>query len=345
MINKYKSVSFSERLFKFFTPFRAYAITILFALAYGYACVVVFNNGALGEFDLETFSWTFVFLVPYAIGIASVSSNYFTKRWMKNDVADYRKITFLEAIFVPWLGVFAVSLAALVLTLGFLLCFVISIPIVFPAASFGGLSVWLIQKHKKCVAILIACALFAPFGLSPVEAEFEKERQTVHTLTSIHINANAETVWNEIGRVELITEDEHRFNWTHWVGIPRPVKAILSDPVVGGMRVGYFENGLKFEEEITEIEENVLMRFKITEASDTLLPAPLDVIDGEVFDVVAGMYEIEPLEDGTVLLHFSSEHYLQTRFNRYGARWTDYLMHNLQDYILGIIKARAEQVG
>ena len=331
-------------VFRFFTPFRTYALTVILALAYGYFCVVFFSDGFLGNLDLETFSWTFVFLVPYAIGIVSVSSNYFTKRWRKDESLPLKEISIWEAIFIPWLGVALVTLGALAITLGFLLCFVISVPIVFPAASFGGLSVWLIQKNQKFVTILIACSIFAPFGFSPVEAQFEKERQTVHTLTSIHINANAETVWSEIGRVDVIEEEEHRFNWTHWVGIPRPVEATLTEPEVGGVRIGHFENGLKFEEEIIEWEENVLMRFRISEASDTLLPAPLDVMDGETFDVVAGMYQIEPLDDGTVILHFSSEHYLQTRFNRYGARWTDYLMRNLQDYILEIIKERAELV-
>ncbi|MEM9774508.1 MAG: hypothetical protein AAF902_08015, partial [Chloroflexota bacterium] len=137
---------------------------------------------------------------------------------------------------------------------------------------------------------------------------------------------------------------EHHFNWIHYVGIPRPVEATLSNPSLGGMREGYFENGLRFEEEIIEWEEHKQMGFKITEASDSLLPKPLDVIDGETFDIVSGKYEIEELDDGSVILHFSSEHFLSTRFNNYGAYWTDLLMRNLQNYILEIVKARAESI-
>ncbi|MEM8860781.1 MAG: hypothetical protein AAGD96_20860 [Chloroflexota bacterium] len=84
------------------------------------------------------------------------------------------------------------------------------------------------------------------------------------------------------------------------------------------------------------------MGFEITNASDSLLPKPLDVIDSETFDIVGGMYEIEALNDGTVMLHFTSEHFLSTRFNNYGAHWTDLLMRNLQNYILEIVKVRAE---
>ena len=60
------------------------------------------------------------------------------------------------------------------------------------------------------------------------------------------------------------------------------------------------------------------------------------------FDVIDGAYTIEPLTDGRVLLHLSSHHRLSTRFNVYGGAWTDYVMRDLQNYILRIIKARCE---
>ncbi|MFT5197078.1 MAG: hypothetical protein ACI85U_004118 [Candidatus Promineifilaceae bacterium] len=242
----------TSAFFRFFSPFRAYATTSSLAIVYGYLCVWLFDGRAVHVIPLETFSWSFVMLVPYAIGIISVSTNFFTRRLRKDADENPRELSFVEAIFIPWLGILGVAVVALILSFGFLLCFIISVPILFPAASFGGLSVWLVQKHRKLAIMLFVFALFAPFGLSPVEARIEKERETVQTLTSIQIDADAAGVWAEIGTVDPITAQEHRFDWIYLIGLPRPISATLSDHGVGGVRRASYENGLHFDEEIID---------------------------------------------------------------------------------------------
>jgi hypothetical protein len=41
-------------------------------------------------------------------------------------------------------------------------------------------------------------------------------------------------------------------------------------------------------------------------------------------------------------LHLSSRHRLSTRFNFYAGVWTDFIMHDLQQAILSVIRQRAE---
>lgn len=303
------------------------------ATAYGYFIAILFTDQNLSSlWSLDAFSWSFIMLVPYTIGILSTIFYVFREK----------PLSLWEAIILPWLSVGGLAIILLFLSFGLLLCFIIATPIFFPAASLGGFSVWLIRKKHKWLVALLVISLFSPFGLNPVEARFDKERVTVHTLTTIEISADVETVWAEIASVDPITETEHRFNWAHLIGLPRPVAATLSHPGVGGVRDAYFENGLRFDETITEWEDGERIRFDIRETSQFLLPAPLDLIDGETFDVVEGMYEIEQIDDERLILHLSSEHFLTTRFNRYGAFWTDLLMRNLQNYILEIVKTRAE---
>lgn len=330
-------------LFKFLSPFRSFALTLLLAVGYGYLCIWLFMGESADLFSLDMVSWSFVMLVPYTIGVISVTSPIYSLIKPKSE--ELNRLSLLNAIFFPCAAIFGLFLVVTIASFGLLLCFIISIPILFPAASLGGITVWLVQKHKKYAPVLMVLLLFLPFGLSPVEAQFDKERATVYTLTSIQIDADVAAVWDEIASVDPITEAEHRSNWTHKVGLPRPVAATLSYHGVGGVRNASFENGLYFDEEIIEWEKHQRIRFTIEETSQTLLPAPLDLIDGETFDVVEGAYEIELLEDGTVMLHLSSEHFLTTHFNRYGAFWTDLLMRNLQNYILEIVKVRAEANG
>lgn len=303
-------------------------ITATLAIAYGYLGYFLFTNEYTG---LEAFSWSFIMLIPYTLGVITV---YLAK--------EHNQHSILYALLMPWLACLGLAGVLIAISFGVLLCFVISIPIFFPAASLGGLSVWLIRKDQRAMTSLLLIALVAPYATSSVEAQFEKPLKTTTTATQIVIDADVDTVWDLIKSVSPIQQAEQRFNWLHLIGLPQPVAATLSYEGVGGVRDATFANGLRFDETITEWEYHQRIRFDIVETSETLLPAPLDLIDGERFDVVEGVYELEPLADGTVLLHLTSEHYLSSHFNRYGAFWTDLIMSDLQNYILEIIKRRAE---
>ena len=310
-------------------PFQYHTTGLLLAVLYG---VIVAQIFAEDIFSLEAISWSSVMLIPYAVGAATLY--YYTR----ND--EDRSLWFaLIMPLIACLGVFGVIVA---LSFGMLFCIIISLPIFLPPASLGGISVWLIRRNKKMMSVFLTFALFAPLVGGTVEAQIVNPRMLTTTHTSIQIDASVEDVWNNIKSVSPITSAEQSFNWLHVMGLPQPIAATLSHEGVGGVRDATFANGLRFDETITEWEHHKLIRFDIVETSEELLPRPLDLIDGETFDVVEGVYEIEQLEDGTVILHLTSEHYLSTRFNKYGSYWTDLTMRNLQNYILEIVKTRVE---
>ena len=65
-------------------------------------------------------------------------------------------------------------------------------------------------------------------------------------------------------------------------------------------------------------------------------------VGGQYFDVLEGAYRIERIGSDRVILHLSSDQRLSTGFNIYSHLWTEWLMADLQDYILRIIKNRCE---
>lgn len=270
-------------------------------------------------------------LIPYGIGLITM---FFSPPETQANLTC--------ALVFPILSLLGFGGVLTILSFGVLFCLVIGIPFIVPAAMLGGLSVWLFRKNKRLLTMLLVAVFVLPLMTSPVEARFAKPLEVVTTHTSIHIDAEVEAVWTQIASVEPIQADEHRFNWLHYAGLPRPVAATLSSYEVGGVRNASFESGLHFDEEIVEWVEYETIGFTIEETSEVLLPPPLHLIDGETFDVTYGWYEIEPLEDGSVMLHLSSHHSLSTHFNWYGTLWTDYTMRNLQNYILDVIKLRAE---
>ena len=58
--------------------------------------------------------------------------------------------------------------------------------------------------------------------------------------------------------------------------------------------------------------------------------------------MLTGTHWIESAGDGDVILHLASDQRLSTRFNFHSHFWTEYLMADLQNYILKIIKRGCE---
>ena len=112
---------------------------------------------------------------------------------------------------------------------------------------------------------------------------------------------------------------------------------------VGGIRYARYENDLAFAEPVTVWEPNRKLGFDIKIVEPERLPMPLNGIGGPAFDLLRGEFFIEPLADGQIRLRLRSEHRLTTRFNQYGSLWTRFFLNDFQAYILGVIKARAEQ--
>jgi hypothetical protein len=66
------------------------------------------------------------------------------------------------------------------------------------------------------------------------------------------------------------------------------------------------------------------------------------MVGGRYFDVLRGTYEIVELSETSSLLKLSSEVKISTRFNFYAGFWAKFLMSDIQNTILDVIKLRAE---
>jgi hypothetical protein len=66
------------------------------------------------------------------------------------------------------------------------------------------------------------------------------------------------------------------------------------------------------------------------------------VIGGDYFDVLDGTYELQQLNDSTYRIHLYSHFKLSTTFNFYASWWAGWIMKDIQNNILQVIKQRAE---
>jgi hypothetical protein len=321
---------------------KSYSIAISAGLVYGLGLRLLFakqpGNHSFDRF-LPSTLWVmtagFLVLVPFVVGWIIASSSQRDDRYH-----------WTIWLFSPWLAILLSDFVLFLTNIEGLICIVFAIPITLIFASIGGITGGLITRSRilnrrattLCLAVL-------PLLLSAIELQLQPPTKISTVQTSILIHAPSSVVWNNIERVPAIRPSEITPNWTHRIGFPSPIEATLDHEGIGGVRHASFQGGLLFIETITQWQPQQRIAFTI--AADTAhIPATtLDehvTIGGQYFDVLNGEYQLEPLSNGNILLHLSSQERLSTDFNAYASLWTDAVMRNLQQSILEVIKHRCE---
>jgi uncharacterized protein YndB with AHSA1/START domain len=281
-------------------------------------------------------SFSFLFLVPAALGFIVVWFDRRERRWSR-------------MLFGPWISALIMTLCTVALQLEGWICVIFALPVILFMSSLGGVVAGFVRPRVTSDGgkrLCVAAVALLPFIASPLESLRARSNEIRTVACSIDIAATPAQVWKQIRSVPRITEAEHTFSWHHRVGFPRPTEAVLAGTGVGSVRYARFEGNLTFVEKVTEWEENRRLSFSIKADTANIPPTTLDehvIVGGPYFDVLHGTYWIEPLGPDRVRLHLASDQRLSTSFNVYAAWWTEWVMADLQDYILRIIKARAER--
>lgn len=314
--------------------FWGYSAGVLLSLIYGFTCQYAVRSKA----DvLITMSAGFVFLLPVCLGIITV---YFARENLQKSI--------YFQIFAPWLtSIISMALSMLVGMEG-TICLIMALPIYLIFSSIGGiLTGYYLKKMRgknNLNHVFLSIFLFLPLISGKIESHYPLPQEIRTVLTEIDIKAKAETAWQHFAVVKKITEPQNSF--FYWMGFPKPVEATLSDPGVGGIRRAKFEKGLEFTETITHWSENDELIFRIKSNPEKTPLTTLDphvVVGGHFFDTLEGKYKIIPIDKEHIKLILTSKYRLSTRFNIYSRLWSDFLMRDIQNNILNVIKSRCER--
>ena len=220
-------------------------------------------------------------------------------------------------------------------------------PIFLLFASLGGLTAryFRLRKSKRANNLQLSLAVLLPFVLSPVEQLIGSIPGFYKADTYIDIQAPKERIWSHVTRVSEIKPNEDRSVLTKLLQLPRPIRAELNYNGVGAERAAIFAGGLIFNEKVIEYEDQKLMKFSIKANTFEIPSTTFDnhiLIGGDYFDVLQGTYELEPLGENKFRLHLYSEFKLSTTFNFYASIWGLWIMKDIQNNILQVVKKRSE---
>jgi hypothetical protein len=228
------------------------------------------------------------------------------------------------------------------------ICIVMFLPIAIICGSLGGITAGIlarISRRSRTNNIVAGCVLFFPLLITPWESSVLYSREIRNTETFIDIAAPGTVIWANIERVPAIQPTELENSWSHRIGFPNPIEATLSYEGLGGIRHATFSGGVLFVETVDVWKPGERLGFSIRAATDQIPNTTFDEhvrVGGPFFDVLHGEYSLEPLGNGVIRLHLSSQHRVSTDFNWYASLWTNAIMSDLQNRILHVIKARCE---
>jgi len=286
----------------------------------------------IGFFAVMSFGY--VLLMPVVLGAMTVGlSGRWSRSWWFN-------------IFGPWITTLLMMIMSFAVGWEGSICVVMFTPLALVMSSLGGVATGLyVRSTRKLYKPMLLVLILLPFATSAAESHFPNPTRVDGAKTSIRIKAPQQVVWNNIIRVRTIHEPQRGL--FHFLGFPKPVEATLSHPGVGAVRHAQFERGLVFLETVTAWEPQQRLAFDIdVDPSHT----PLTTLDahvtvgGSYFDVMRGEYRIETHGLHDITLHLASQYRVSTRFNFYAGWWAHYLMSDIQNNILQVIKARCERI-
>jgi len=303
------------------------------------ACVVAFlmygvfaSNSLAGSlFSLMTLS--FLLGLPFAVG-------YITVYLCAMETVKKRTAAFL----IPFIPIFIFFLITIFFSIEGWACWLMIFPVFLILAGLGGLTARH-YKIRKANRVNVFLAMLLPFLMAPIEKAIGAIPGRYRAYTEIDIHATKEQIWRNVTRVKTIPKDQDSASFTRFLGLPRPLRAELDKDSVGGKREAIFDKGLIFHEEVIKYEPYKMMVFSIHADPHEIPSTTMDkhiVVGGEFFDVLYGTYQLEKIDAKTYRLHLYSNFKLNTTFNFYASVWAGWIMQDIQQNILKVIKQRAE---
>jgi hypothetical protein len=314
-----------------------FAITL--ATIYGLSIRLFF--GFLDAF-MGIMSVSFLIIVPMLIGFLTIL------------LMPKEKITGnTSAFFIPWLTSLAILVVTILLNVEGTICWIMIYPLFSILAGIGGIIAYNIKKEKyddtdddwknRGTLKLSLLLLISPLLLGLLEEDRTLTRKEMIIAKEVIIHATPAEVWEKLVAINEIALKDKKTSFSNALGFPRHLRTTLDTLAVGGKRIAYYENGLYFDETISKYEPEHLLVLKIKTDPSKIPPNVLDehiVIGGKHVDILEDIYTIEPLANGNCRLLLSSKFIISTPFNWYTSIWANYLMGDLLEGEINLIKKR-----
>ncbi|MEJ5082702.1 MULTISPECIES: SRPBCC family protein [unclassified Ochrobactrum] len=216
-------------------------------------------------------------------------------------------------------------------------------------AVFSAIGSWvtlsLIQRFRSPRSTMLVIAL--PLMFYPLEPLLKYEPHEGAVTTVIDIAASPDIVWQQTAEIRNVRPDELSWTFSHGiVGVPQPVDARLEGEGVGAVRQLEWTRGVKFQEIITQWEENRHLAWDFNFGPESI-PAAVEAhidVDSSYLKLTNGDYQLETLPNGHTRLTLTTRYRIATPINFYCDLWGKVFLNDFHGVVLKVIRERSERL-
>lgn len=313
---------------------------ISFAVIYGITLRIVY--GFFSEV-LQIMSVCFLVLSPVIIGFLTVF--FWPKKYYLNVG---------QAFFLPWLTSLAILIITIAISLEGTICWMMIYPFFSVAAGVGGIIGRRYRKpnpddkiefdFEKNDTLKISFILFIPLIAGLIEGDKTSGREDIIVSQTVTIDAPVDRVWHELTNINEISVREKEHSLSSMMGFPKHINTTLDSLHIGGNRKATYERGLYFDETITQFEREKLLVLDVKTNPKNIPPTVMDehiLIGGKHLDILQDTYTFEKVSDSSCKVTLSSHFYINTPINWYAGLWAKYMMKDILQEEINLIKNRA----
>jgi len=304
---------------------------IFLGAVYGIVIRMLGGIDAINNF-YSIYSITFIWITPIIVSLIPILI-------ASNELYQSK----LKLFFYPVLAVFLFLGIALSTRLEDLLCILIlGLPFLI-VAGITGLTIGTIIKNRKVNKKLYSIILM-PLLLNPVENLLPNKVEIFKIENKIVIEQNDKVVWKNILEVPEITDNEYKFGFYNFIGVPRPRKSELKTIENKTYRIGYFSDNLKLVESISASEENKFVNFKVHIDKSDLRNKPTDqhLLKSNYFNFENISYTLNRIDETKTELILSCEYKINSKMNGYANFWASSIINDFETRLLKALKTKLE---
>lgn len=258
-----------------------------------------------------------------------------------------KSLTIEDDNLVPsWTTLFICILGAIIWGEG-VICIIMASPVIWVGALIGEIIYEFfgrrIYEDNSTLKLSITAAI--PFFMLLAEANLPVSAKTYTVTRHIDIAASSEEIWPLLLRLEELSPDEGRWNVTQDVlSIPRPSQAVVVERDGTLVRLAGWGPNIRFEEHITQSVKGLSLSWDFVFPDDSVSAFTDEHIsvDGPHLSVLTGGYELESRGETTRLI-LTTSYEARTPVNLYASLWGEFILGDIQNNVLTVIKDRAEK--
>ncbi len=248
-------------------------------------------------------------------------------------------------IFGPWATVGLMMVGCAITLLEGSICIALMSPLFLFCGSAGGLVMGVLlyfgrpgRNHVGAFAVLPFLVLIAESFAPLIDADAEIR-------DSVIIDADPQTVWEEIMTAESIHADELPLSLAHMIGVPKPVEGVNRMTPDGEIRYSRWERGVRFEARVSERRLHETIRWHYAFDAHSFPEGSMDEhveIGGEFFGLEDTTFNLTALPGNRTELEIIAHYRVSSSINFYAVPVAKVLGRDFVNTILGLYKGRSE---